>query len=675
MTDRVDLRGQWQVFLDPEDIGLNEQWFLPQQLAGRQAQILNLPGSLEQAGIGDTITSRTEWVGSQFGTEFVDDPLYAPYRKDDDFRFPYWLQPETRYVGPAWYVKHITLPEAEVDHWQLILERPHWETRVWVNGRYAGSNDSLCVPHRYHLDASLRSGDVILVIRVDNRMIRNVGPNAHSISDQTQGPWNGIVGELSLKPVGSVSLGEIQVYPNFKQSSALAQVEIQNHLEAETSCMLKVGSTEYPLVLQAGASRKMHVEMYDLAMYRWDEFAPNLATLHFQLFDASDSEVDQYHCEIGLRSVETQAKHIFVNGKQVFLRGTVECCVFPKTGAPPTEEEPWEEIFAQSKAFGLNHIRFHSWCPPDAAFRVADRMGFYLQVECPIWKNQGVAYGDDGSFDDWLFGESERIVCEYGNHPSFLFFASGNEPSGQDKEVLGLWASYWNQRDTRRLHTSASGWPALAENAYQVVPEPRIQAWGEGLASRINAKRPETVTNYDAICEKYPGPVVTHEMGQWCVFPDFSEMDAYTGYLKPRNFEIFADILKRRGMYGQARQFLSASGFQQVLCYKEEIEAALRTENLSGIQLLALADFPGQGTALEGVLNVFWQEKGYCTADQFRMFCNDIVLLSSMEKRTYVFGESFTPKLRIANFGKEGSIRPIVQWKLCEEDGKVVEEG
>ncbi len=222
----------------------------------------------------------------------------------------------------------------------------------------------------------------------------------------------------------------------------------------------------------------------------------------------------------------------------------------------------------------MNHIRFHSWCPPEAAFRVADRMGFYLQVECPVWKNQGVAYDENKSFDDWLFTESERIVAEYGNHPSFLFFASGNEPDGRDKEVLGLWAATWNGKDTRRLHTSASGWPALEENAYQVVPEPRIQAWGEGLDSRINARAPETCSDYTAICEKYPGPVVTHEMGQWCVFPDFSEMKEYTGYLKPRNFEVFADILDRRGLSGQADQFLHASGFQQVLCYKEEMEAA-----------------------------------------------------------------------------------------------------
>ena len=126
MKDFLDISGQWEVFLDPEDQGLSQQWCQGEYFKDKEGIPINLPGSLEQAGIGDPVTAETQWVGSQFGTEFAEDPLYAPYRKQEGFRFPYWLQPQTRYLGAAWYVKHVDLPKIDrLDHWQLFLERPH----------------------------------------------------------------------------------------------------------------------------------------------------------------------------------------------------------------------------------------------------------------------------------------------------------------------------------------------------------------------------------------------------------------------------------------------------------------------------------------------------------------------------------------------------------------------
>lgn len=675
MRNTIDLSGSWEVFLDRDDQGIKQRWYEIEHLKGRKAYTIDLPGSLELAGIGDPVTAETVWVGSQFGDEFATDPLYEPYRKADAFRFPYWLQPETRYIGSAWYVKHITLPIQEDSLWQLLLERPHWETRVWMNGVFLGSCDSLSVPHRYEVPSGM-SSSVALVIRVDNRMIHEVGPNAHSISDQTQGPWNGIVGQLALVRIPKLSLGEVRILPNVQRSSLLCMIDVANRTGYETAVTIRIEREgKAPAILTkptACATTVFHLEIVDVPL--WDEYDPALENLRVVL-ETEQGLVEEKLIQVGLRSIEAKGKYLFINGRQTFLRGTVECCVFPKTGHPPMEEPYWDYLFSQSRKFGLNHLRFHSWCPPEAAFAVADRMGFYLQVECPVWKNQGVAFDGNKVFDDWLFTESQRIVAEYGNHPSFLLFTSGNEPDGRDKEVLGLWASSWNQRDGRRLHTAASGWPALEENAYQVLPQPRIQAWGEGLASRINALPPETCSDYTAICEQYPGPVVTHEMGQWCVFPDFSEMREYTGYLKPRNFEVFYDILARRGIADQADQFLQASGFQQMLCYKEEIEAALRTRNLAGFQLLALTDFPGQGTALEGVLNAFWQEKGYCSGEQFRRFCADVVLLARLPKRYYTFGETLQADIELANFGSSDLAKTEVNWSLIGEHGGLLAGG
>jgi hypothetical protein len=110
--------------------------------------------------------------------------------------------------------------------------------------------------------------------------------------------------------------------------------------------------------------------------------------------------------------------------------------------------------------------------------------------------------------------------------------AYGNEPAGHDKEYLARWVARYRTSDSRRLHTSASGWPQIDENQFHVTPDPRIQAWGAGLTSRINARPPETRTDYRDYIRQRSVPVISHEIGQWCVYPNFDEIPKYTGYLK-----------------------------------------------------------------------------------------------------------------------------------------------
>ena len=230
--------------------------------------------------------------------------------------------------------------------------------------------------------------------------------------------------------------------------------------------------------------------------------------------------------------------------------------------------------------------------------------------------------------------------------------AYGNEPGGKDREFLTAWVEHYRKRDARRLYTSASGWPQIAANQFHVTPDPRIQGWGQGLASRINARPPETMTDYRDYIRARSVPVISHEIGEWCVYPNFAEMPSYTGPLKPRNFEIFRESLEAHGMLDQARDFLIASGKLQALCYKEEIESALRTPGMGGFELLALYDFPGQGTALVGVLDALWNPKGYITAGEFRRFCGSTVPLARLPRRVFTTDETLDAALEV------GPLRP-----------------
>ncbi|MFV0589941.1 MAG: sugar-binding domain-containing protein [Draconibacterium sp.] len=677
----IDLAGQWQFQTDPNDRGITEKWFnkdLPEQV--------NLPGSMVENGKGDNITFDTEWTGTLKNKEWYTDPNYAPYTSAENVRMPYWLQPEKKYTGAAWYRKTISIPK----NWNgqnitLTLERPHWESTVWINDQQVGMQNSLATAHVFDISQFLHSGKNSITVRIDNR-IKEVDPgiDSHSITDHTQSNWNGIVGELSLKANGKIYIENTAVFPDATSKTVHIKATVFNLLNETQAATLSAvanlksstneGETKSEdFQLKPGKnSIEVNYTLGENALL-WDEFNPNVYALHLEL--KSGTETSHKAIDFGFRDFKAAGTRFTINGRPVFLRGTLECAAYPLTGYPPTGTEYWEKIYTAVKAHGLNHVRFHSWCPPEAAFVAADNMGIYLQVECSSWANVSTKLGSGLPIDQYILDEAERIVAVYGNHPSFVMMAYGNEPAGpKHAEFLTNFVEHWKNKDLRRVYTSAGGWPALAVNDYNNLPQPRIQRWNEELKSIINAEAPKSNYDWSPIISKYDIPVVSHEIGQWCVYPNFKEIEKYTGVLKAKNFELFRESLAAHNMAELADSFLLASGKLQALCYKADIEAALRTPGFAGFQLLGLNDFPGQGTALVGVLDAFWEEKGYITADEFHRFCSTTVPLARFGKRIFSEGETITVPLEVAHFGENELTNIKPEWQLTE-DGKIIAEG
>lgn len=682
-SDRISLAGDWNFSLDRNDRGIDERWFE----TVRPAKI-HLPGSLPAAGIGDEVSTNTPWTATLSVDHWFDLPQYRKYAKSDDFKFPFWLQPTKFYAGVTWYQREVTIPRNWSNkHVVLSLERPHWETRVWLDNKSIGRNDGLATPHDYDL-SPVTPGKHRLTIRVDNRRIVDIGPNSHSISEQTQGNWNGIVGNIELRAVPLVSIEHIDVYPDVTKKTVRILVVATNRTDKIFRGKLMLSVESHGKQVCLGVSQNFKTDSRDLTTENeidvgpnaplWDEFSPNLLSLRAELSgDLGETHVKHSQTvTFGMRQISTRGTQLVLNDHKLFVRGTLDCCIYPLTGHPPTDVDSWKRTIRICKERGLNLIRFHSWCPPEAAFIAADELGFYFHVEASSWANQGTTIGDGKALDSWIYSETDRILKYYGNHPSLLLMAYGNEPAGASLTTfLGRWVNHYKTRDARRLWTSGAGWPQIAENQFHVTPEPRIQKWGAALKSRINAKAPETTTDYRDYIEKRDAPIISHEIGQWCVYPNFDEVPKYKGYLKPKNFDIFRDRLQEHQMLPQAHDFLMASGKLQTLCYKEEIESALRTHGMGGFELLDLHDFPGQGTALVGVLDPFWDEKPYVTAKEYNRFCNAIVPLARMKKRVFTQDETFKTDVEIANFGRAAISNAHSLWKLVRDDGQIFAAG
>lgn len=660
---QMDLSGQWTVCLDSTDVGMDASF------GGKLFDTsITLPGTTDEAHLGTKCTLKPALEKPQL--------LH--------------LTRAYSYVGPAWYSREVQVPS----DWKekdciLHLERVLWNTQVWIDGqKVKGHEESLTTPHEYDLTPYIQPGKKqVLTVRVDNRKRYDMSVNdlAHAYTDATQVKWNGIVGDMYIKAVEKTRVESLQLYPDAASRTVKAVVSIYNSSSQTVPVNLslqvkgKDDSKSYASVeAQAEAVKgystvELTCQLGDNAPL-WDEFNPYLYDASVELVSGKSTSLTTE--TFGLRDIRHEGNKLVLNEKPIFLRGTLECCIFPLTGTPPTDEASWEKLYASAREYGMNHLRFHSWCPPEAAFNVADEMGMYLEIECSSWANQSTTIGDGGDLDCFIWEESERIVREFGNHPSFCMMMYGNEPAGKvSNAYLTNFVTTWKERDARRLYCSGAGWPNLPVNDFLSDSNPRIQAWGQGVKSIINAQAPRTDYDWSEYIGRFQQPMVSHEIGQWCVYPNFKEMAKYDGVMRPRNFEIFQETLAENGMAHLADSFLLASGKLQALCYKADIEAALRTKDFGGFQLLCLSDFPGQGTALVGVLDAFWEEKGYIRPEEYRRFCNSTVPLLRLPKLIYTNQETVKGSLEVAHFGAAPLEVTSTAWTLKTKEGKTIASG
>ena len=379
-----------------------------------------------------------------------------------------------------------------------------------------------------------------------------------------------------------------------------------------------------------------------------------------------------------------EGAHFYANGPRIFLRGKHDAAVWPLTGHVEMSMEGWMKYLATCKEYGINHVRFHSWCPPEAAFEAADSLGIYLQPELPFW----------GSFDkkderlmSFLHQEGENILREYGHHPSFRMMALGNELWG-DIDKMKEFVDDFRKIAPDKYYTFGSnyylGYQGIKEGMdYFTTCRIGGEGWGKynthtrGSFSfadaydggMINHFHPNSTMNFDEACDKAGIPIISHETGQFQTYPDYREMKKYTGVLHPYNFEVFRRRLAAAGMLSQADDFHKASGLWSVKLYKADIEMDLRTRNMAGFQLLDIQDYPGQGSAFVGILDAFMESKGITTPEEWRQWCSPVVPLLEMEKFCFEDGEKIQAKVKVANYGGSSLYGKKLKWKIGDAEG------
>jgi beta-galactosidase len=679
------LAGRWSFSLDREDVGVKQTWFASDLQATTK---IALPGILQTQGYGDDITAETQFIAAlPRDMAWYKLPQYAAYTKPGHVEVPYLSQPVKHYLGVAWYQREIDVPAT----WKgkrvgLKLERTRWQTTVYLDEKEMGSCHSLVAPHEYDLGV-VTPGRHRLSVRIDNRMILPYRFDGHSVSDGEGGTWNGIVGRIELSATSPVWIEDAQVFPNVSDKTARIKVRIGNATGSAGSGTLAVGTTTAPASWDAtGGDAMIDVALPHTAVL-WSEFTPSLQHLTVKLSGASAD--DHRDVTFGLREIETDGKKILLNGELFYFRATHDGGGFPLTGYPATDVETWKRIVTICKTWGLNGIRFHSWCPPEAAFIAGDELGFYFQPECGMWN----AFDTDNKMLAVLNDETARVLKAYGNHPSLVMLNATNEPAGHYAEQLPLWDKKWHDADPRRLYSDGTGRfappPGGAGKAY--TADFLVTPGARGPRGWFGADYEDSPVQQTRLHD-IPVPCVGHEVGQWASYPDFAVIEKFNGrrqyaafvdgigsghspYMVPGNYRIMRDSADAHGLLAKNKEFAYASGRFQVACYKEEFEANLRTPSYSGIEMLDLHDYLGQGGALMGVLDAFWESKGYVQAAEFRQYAGATVPLARLKDRVYTTADTLKAEVEVAHYGPMPIHNARASWQVVSRAGKVVASG
>lgn len=698
---RILLNGKWHVVLEDGTTGQ-----------------MDLPGTLDENGIGHRDVGANQWhpdavLGNAAGEIDKDAPIATRFTR------------RHTYEGEARISSKITVPDYGTDRLFVLAERAR-ALRLLVDGEACAvfRQGTLSTPYIFELTGAA-PGEHEFTFLSDNSypgMPKAAICYSSAATDETQTNWNGILGECSMYTRPQNFIDSLRVYPRavkkeeknkaggyvldvcvelapgakkvykdakiILQSEALAAGELE-----DTQTLTEIISYSGEGLAEAGTDKEenpktMEIWFRDLPLREnvklWDEDEGNLYEMAVTLdngMSAEDKGGSTAECRtrFGIRSFgDNGSGRLALNGRAIFLRGEANCAEYPETGHPPMTIPEWKEMLLKYRSYGINFVRFHSHCEPEAAFAAADELGMLLQPELSHWDPKD-AFGTEESYR-YYRAELVDLLKTYANHPSFVMLTLGNELQAQDegRERMRELVRTAKRMDPTRLYANGSNAfygeegcdPESDFYTSQSCKDVVIRGTFSGMRGYLNENYPSADRTYDEamaeIRKEYQKPVFSFEVGQFEVLPDFEELESFHGISDPVNLKLIKKRVEERGLLPTWEKYVEATGELSRLAYREEIEAAMRTRELSGISLLGLQDFPGQGTALVGMMNSHLEPKPYDFArpERFREFFQECRILVKLPHYTYEAGERLIAEVEAANFGKE-NIEGVFCWTLA----------
>ena len=594
------------------------------------------------------------------------------------------LRREFSFVGSANYSRTIEIPNGWTNKdIELVIERAKPST-LFIDGKRIGSNSRISAPQRYSVSKYLKPGSHKIEIIVNNAdsIPPIVARSSNAVSEASQTNWNGLLGDMFLIAKNTFHINEVNINEKKFPDNLQLNVKFSERAPANLIISTYLNNKEVSILPIKRHTPSLVISLPKEDIQLWSSNNPSLHQLSFLIKNKNDEIIDELILTTGFRTFSSNGKYFTVNGNPVFLRGTVNASVFPLTTYAPLDIDSWLNYFSILKEYGINHVRFHSWTPPDAAFRAADQLGIYILTELPIW---GELDRDLVFHNKFLKEELKGIMEEYGHHPSFVLFSPGNELWG-DISLMGEYmneAKFLNPRILSTYGTNVylgmNGKIGEEDFIISSKTSDKIENSIRGSVSYadspngglFNSLYPNSRFTLSSATKGINIPVISHEVGQYQSYPDYNEIFQYSGNLKPDNLSEFKRRASEAGTLRKSKKFNEASGKWASKLYKAEMELAQRSPGIAGYELFGMQDYTGQGTALVGILNPFMESKGFISPEKWKQSSQDVMLLAKFPKFSFTEGEIVKIPLLTINYSeKEDSISSIL-WKTDFSHGLV----
>ncbi len=398
--DWMNLNGVWAFGFDDGEVGEVEKWFE------------DFPGKLT---IRVPFTSETRFSGIG----------------------------EESHHAVVWYRRALCIDGGRLaENCCLIhFEGSDFETKLWVNGQYAGSHRGGCARFSFDITALVRDGENTLTVRVEDRRDLQQPRGKQRWTDENVGVLyvqnTGIWKTVWMEYVPELRLNSVKLTPDIRNVCLRVEAELNApemwldgalQLEAEVTLRGEPVNTirtamnarrrEFSIDLHAAVTN-----MEELAVKLWSPEDPVLYDITFRLLK-NGSVMDEVGSYFAMREITIEGDRILLNGAPLYQRLVLDQGYWPDSLLTPPSEEALLEDIDRILLMGYNGVRKHQKVEDERFLYWCDVRGLL------VWSEMAAAF----VFTDEALSEFIRewleVVRQNYNHPCIITWTPFNESWG-----------------------------------------------------------------------------------------------------------------------------------------------------------------------------------------------------------------------------------------------------
>lgn len=437
--EQVTLDGLWQIIVDPLENGYYNHRYLPKENGYFKNLKMQNPDDLIEY---DFDTDVEIMVPGDWNTQ--DDKLYY-------------------YEGTVWYKKSFDFDKHKDGQLHyLYFGAVNYDAKVYVNGAFVGSHIGGYTPFQFDVTDLLKAKDNFLVVKVDNKRLREAVPTVNTDW------WNygGITRSVSLVSLPKQHIQDYTIHLQNNNSGMIEGSVLLSGSSQNDQVTISLPELKVTQTVKVDAEGKASFS-FKAKPKLWSPKNPKLYELNLT------TSTDRVKDMIGFRTIETRGSKIFLNGENIFLKGISIHEEAPYKTGRVTSLDECRILLQWAKELGCNFVRLAHYPHNEDMVREAEKMGLLVWSEIPVYWT--IQYDNEATYQN-AENQLTEMISRDKNRAAVILWSIANETpvSEPRNRFLGKLAKKVRSLDNTRLITAALDTHSGDEGA-RVIDDPLAQ--------------------------------------------------------------------------------------------------------------------------------------------------------------------------------------------------------